>query len=152
MSETEKDPAKVDHAELADRLHMDPNVSGDSPTIKGTWVTVAMVVNRIVDGYSWAEILQIHPEITEDDLRACLCYSAENGEAIIPPAQPELPGDPEPSGGALTMGKQWRRRRDLVIFVACRNGLSERLLADVFDLPRSRVAEIVKAVPEQYDL
>jgi hypothetical protein len=36
----------------------------------------------------------------------------------------------------------------MVIFVAHRNGLSQRLLADVFDLPRSSVAEIIKTFNE----
>ena len=41
-------------------------------------------------------------------------------------------------------GRRWRFRRDLVIFIASRNGVSQRVLADVFDLPRSRIAVIVK--------
>jgi hypothetical protein len=40
--------------------------------------------------------------------------------------------------------KLWKFRRNLVIYVAHRQGLSQRLLADVFDLPRSRIFEIVK--------
>jgi len=43
-----------------------------------------------------------------------------------------------------TIGQQWRFRRNLVMFVAHRQGLSQRLLADVFDLPRSRVSVILK--------
>lgn len=51
---------------------------------------------------------------------------------------PPLP----PNAGA---GRRWRFRRNLVIYLAHRrNGLSQRLLADVFDLPRSRIAAIVK--------
>lgn len=40
-------------------------------------------------------------------------------------------------------GRRWRFRRNLVIYVAHRQGLSQRLLAEVFDLPRSRIAEIL---------
>ncbi len=53
------------------------------------------------------------------------------------PRTPPLP--PQASAG-----KRWRFRRNLVIYVAHRCGLSQRLLADVFDLPRSRVSEIIK--------
>lgn len=53
------------------------------------------------------------------------------------PSPPPLPPD-------ASVGKQWRFRRNLVIYVAYRNGLSQRLLADVFDLPRSRISEIIK--------
>lgn len=50
-----------------------------------------------------------------------------------------------PLGGRVTSGKLWRFRRDLVIYLShTRLGLSQRFLADVFDLPRSRVAVIVK--------
>ena len=37
----------------------------------------------------------------------------------------------------------WKFRRDLIIYVARQHGVSERVLADVFDLPTSRIAEIM---------
>jgi hypothetical protein len=43
-----------------------------------------------------------------------------------------------------SVGKQWKFRRNVVIYVAYRGGVSQRVLADVFDLPRSRIASIVK--------
>jgi hypothetical protein len=50
---------------------------------------------------------------------------------------------PLPSNASV--GKRWRFRRNLVIYLAHRrNGISQRVLADVFDLPRSRIAAIVK--------
>ncbi len=60
-----------------DRLVFDENVSDDSPVVKGTWVTVAQVVTRIVDGFTWADILRTHPELTEDDIRVCLAFAME---------------------------------------------------------------------------
>jgi uncharacterized protein (DUF433 family) len=61
----------------ANRLAFDPTISDRSPVVRGTWVTVAEVVSMVVDGWSWAEILRTHPELDEDDLRACLTYSVE---------------------------------------------------------------------------
>ena len=43
-----------------------------------------------------------------------------------------------------SVGKRWKFRRNVVIYVAQRNGISQRVLADVFDLPRSRIASIIK--------
>lgn len=43
-----------------------------------------------------------------------------------------------------SVGRRWRFRRNLVIFIASQNGVSQRLLADVFDLPHSRIAAIIK--------
>ena len=39
---------------------------------------------------------------------------------------------------------RWKQRRNLVIYVAHKSGLSQRLLADVFDIPRSSVAAAIK--------
>lgn len=45
-----------------------------------------------------------------------------------------------------TVGMRWRFRRNLVIYVAFKNGFSQRALSDVFDLPRSRIASIIKEI------
>lgn len=48
----------------------------------------------------------------------------------------------------MTAGQRWRFRRNLVIWVAHRRGgVSQRVLADVFDLARSRV----KAILDEFD-
>ena len=52
-----------------------------------------------------------------------------------------LSAPPLPANASV--GKRWKFRRNLVIFIANRNGVSQRLLADVFDLPRSRIASII---------
>jgi hypothetical protein len=52
--------------------------------------------------------------------------------------------EPPPLPPGASVGKRWRFRRNLVIYAAHRSGLSQRLLADVFDLPRSRIAEIIR--------
>jgi uncharacterized protein (DUF433 family) len=70
-------PAVTIPAKFADRLIYDPNVSTDSPCIRGTWVTVARVLAHLIDGYSWDQVLCMHPEISnEHDIRACVDYNA----------------------------------------------------------------------------
>jgi hypothetical protein len=46
----------------------------------------------------------------------------------------------------VTVGQTWRRKRDLAIFAAHRGGCSQRLLAEVHDLPRSRIATICRTM------
>ncbi len=41
-------------------------------------------------------------------------------------------------------GRRWKFRRNLVIYIASQHGASHRILADVFDLPHSRIAAIIK--------
>lgn len=58
-------------------------------------------------------------------------------------ARTELPPPPliPPN---VSAGKRRRLRRNLVICLAYRQGLSQRFLAEAFDLPRSRIAEIIR--------
>lgn len=74
------------------RLVFDPNVSDDSPVVRGTWVTAAHVAALIVDGWTWSDILRSHPELVADDLRACLAYTAAIDAAAIPAAVPDADG------------------------------------------------------------
>lgn len=60
-----------------DRLTFEPRTSANSPIVKGTWVTVDHVISLIVDNWSWSDILRTHPELIEDDIRACLSYAIE---------------------------------------------------------------------------
>lgn len=53
------------------------------------------------------------------------------------PEEPPLP----PNASA---GKRWRFRRDMAIYALSHSGFSQRYIADVFDLPRSRIATILK--------
>ncbi len=62
-----------------------------------------------------------------------------------------IPG-PQPLPPNASPGKRWRFRRDLVIYIAHRNGVSQRLLADVFDLPRSWIAAIIKGFSEHAEI
>lgn len=50
---------------------------------------------------------------------------------------------PPPLPPNASVGKRWRFRRNLVIYIAHRQGVSQRILADVFDLPRSRIGSII---------
>jgi hypothetical protein len=69
--------------------------------------------------------------------------SSRASEAKPLPDAPPLPPD-------ASSGKRWRFRRNLVIYVAHRAGLSQRLLADVFDLPRSHIGSIIRDL-EKYE-
>ena len=57
-----------------------------------------------------------------------------------------LPALPENA----SVGRRWKFRRNLVISIASQHGASHRLLADVFDLPHSRIAAIIKEFRVKY--
>ena len=49
-----------------------------------------------------------------------------------------------------SVGRRWKLRRNLVIYIASQHGASQRLLGDVFDLPHSRIAAIIKEFRTKY--
>ena len=85
---------------------------------------------------------------------------AASKSKVLSPVEPigVLGDDPNREGAAPggrparreTVGRRWRLRRNLVIYIANQHGASQRMLADVFDLPHSRIAAIVKELREQY--
>lgn len=88
--ETEVDADEAAAENWRARLTFDTAISDSSPVVKGTWVTASQVVSLVVDGWSWAEILRTHPELTESDIRACLAYTVEQEDE---PICVESPGD-----------------------------------------------------------
>lgn len=77
------EPPRPDDGQWRTRLMFDPDVSDLSPVVRGTWITASHLVTLIVDGWSWADILRAHPELTEEDIRACVCYTIEQEEALF---------------------------------------------------------------------
>lgn len=47
------------------------------PTIRGTRMTVTDVLEYLAGGMSWDELLKEFPDLTRDDIRACLQFAAE---------------------------------------------------------------------------
>lgn len=42
-----------------------------------------------------------------------------------------------------TPGRRWKFKRNLALYAAWKFGFSHRALSEVFDLPRSRIAEVI---------
>jgi uncharacterized protein (DUF433 family) len=60
-----------------DRIHRDPKVMMGKPVIKGTRITVDLLLREIAGGSSIEDITRYYPHITEDDIRAALTYAAD---------------------------------------------------------------------------
>ncbi|WP_036026231.1 DUF433 domain-containing protein [Leptospira noguchii] len=59
------------------RLSANPNVMLGKPVIKGTRITVELILERLGEGLSIEEILTATPGIDREDILACLSYSSE---------------------------------------------------------------------------
>jgi uncharacterized protein (DUF433 family) len=59
-----------------DRIEAKPTVMMGKPCIKGTRIPVYLVLEKMAAGESFEKLLSIYPQLTADDLRACLEYAA----------------------------------------------------------------------------
>ncbi|MCU1348656.1 MAG: hypothetical protein JWO56_1686 [Acidobacteria bacterium] len=65
------------HEELLQRISIDPAICGGKPCIRGHRVWVSLIVDLLAAGLTTDEILVEYPQLTLDDIRACLAYASE---------------------------------------------------------------------------
>ena len=58
------------------RIVLDPKVYGGKPVIRGTRITVTMILELLEDGITFEKILKdYYTQITNEDIKACLEYA-----------------------------------------------------------------------------
>src|ERR1039457_2361953 len=64
----------------------DPAIMMGKPVIAGTRITVELILDKLAAGESVQQILDSHPELTEDRVRAALAFAADvlRADAIYP--------------------------------------------------------------------
>ncbi len=62
---------------LIERITVDPNICFGKPCIKGTRIWVSLILDLLAEGMTTEEIIKEYPQITEEDIRACIAYGAE---------------------------------------------------------------------------
>jgi uncharacterized protein (DUF433 family) len=66
-----------------DRIVIDPNVRFGKPRVRGTRITVGDVLSYLAAGMDEQEILTDFPQLTSEDIRACLAFAAERERRIV---------------------------------------------------------------------
>ena len=69
-----------------DRILSDPQVLRGKPCIKGTRIPVALILGYLAAGRDAAAIQREFPDLTADDVAACLHYARELAEFEATPA------------------------------------------------------------------
>jgi uncharacterized protein (DUF433 family) len=59
------------------RIVVDPAVLVGKPTIKGTRISVELILDRASDGWSMEDILSAYPALTREDVLAALSFATE---------------------------------------------------------------------------
>lgn len=60
-----------------DRIEIDPNIMLGKPVIRGTRVTVELLLRKLAEGATEADLLDAYPHLTRDDIRAAISYAAD---------------------------------------------------------------------------
>ncbi|MFN2428100.1 MAG: DUF433 domain-containing protein [Candidatus Binatia bacterium] len=68
---------------LADRITIEPGKLGGKPCIRGMRITVYDILDYMASGMSHEEILADFPDLTEEDLRACLAFAAARERRLV---------------------------------------------------------------------
>ena len=59
------------------RISADPAVMMGKPCIKGTRITVELILRKLGAGRYFTDLLEAYPPLTEADLRAALAFAAD---------------------------------------------------------------------------
>jgi uncharacterized protein (DUF433 family) len=70
------------------RITLDPNVLTGKPVVRGTRLSVEFIIGLLADGWTEAQLLANYPDLTRDDVFACLAYARDllSSEKVFPSA------------------------------------------------------------------
>ncbi|WP_310449992.1 DUF433 domain-containing protein [Sulfuritalea sp.] len=60
-----------------DHVVVDPKVLVGKPIIRGTRISVELLMDRLSDGWSMEQILESYPRVTRDDVLAAISFVTE---------------------------------------------------------------------------
>lgn len=59
-----------------ERIVSDPKICSGKPCIKGTRIPVHIILDLLAAGESFEGIKKAYPNITDEDIKACLSYAS----------------------------------------------------------------------------
>jgi uncharacterized protein (DUF433 family) len=66
-----------------DNIVIDPASRFGKPTVRGPRITVGDVLSYLAGGMTEDETLRDFPELTREDIRACLAFAAERERTLV---------------------------------------------------------------------
>ena len=66
-----------------ERILINPATRSGKPCVKGTRITVYDVLEYLAGGMSEDEILKDFPDLTREDIRACLAFAAARERRLV---------------------------------------------------------------------
>lgn len=65
---------------------LEPGKRGGKPCIRGLRITVSDVLDYLASGMTADEIVSDFPELTSEDIRACLAFAADRERRLMNPS------------------------------------------------------------------
>jgi uncharacterized protein (DUF433 family) len=62
---------------MTERIEINPDVMQGKPVIRGTRVTVELLLRKLAEGATIPDLLDAYPRLSADDIRAALDYAAD---------------------------------------------------------------------------
>ena len=59
------------------RIEINPKVMLGKPIIRGTRITVELILRKLAEGATRSDLLEAYPHLTEDDIQAAIAYAAD---------------------------------------------------------------------------
>ncbi|MBU6349725.1 MAG: DUF433 domain-containing protein [Caldilinea sp.] len=66
-----------------DYITIEPDKRGGKPCIRGMRITVYDVLDSLASDMTEAEILEDFPDLTHEDIRACLAFAADRERKLL---------------------------------------------------------------------
>lgn len=60
-----------------DRITSDPDILLGKPAVKGTRISVELVLGWLAQGWTHEMVLESYPHLAREDILACLAFAAE---------------------------------------------------------------------------
>jgi uncharacterized protein (DUF433 family) len=72
--------------DIFQHIEVNPKILMGKAVIKGTRISVELILEKLSAGETETQILQAHPHITKEDIKAALAFAAQSlkGENIYP--------------------------------------------------------------------
>lgn len=62
---------------VTDRIEINPKIMLGKPVIRGTRITVELILRKLGEGATEADLLDAYPGLTPEDIRAAVGYAAD---------------------------------------------------------------------------
>ncbi|MBP6105174.1 MAG: DUF433 domain-containing protein [Steroidobacteraceae bacterium] len=63
--------------EWKNHIVVDPDILVGKPVIKGTRISVELLLDRFADGWSYDDILEAYPHLMREQVQAAVAFAAE---------------------------------------------------------------------------